>query len=693
MNDDLSFVVNINSMCLDNSEIFISNIDKAVGNSKENIDNKVLLNETLVLPESLEYFQKVLKQLICSICEELIIDPVSCQTCSNAYCRKCLTNYMNNNKSCPLDDCNPIEITEEIEKSLKNKLEKIKIKCFYNCGNNNLTMYEYGKHLEKCKEESSETLCWLCNIGKIKTKDLKFTKEDYDNYNSLIKELSDEKTKNELLEQKLNNKSDSESNNSKECTNCEELEQTITELNKSISMIEDQKYMLKLKQEKSDQDLLDSKSEIRELNCKIIELKDVIMNYEHEKFNTKPQTQISSDSNKQDLNKQDELEKLLKDKNSKLNDMEKSLYNLKYNYENIISKIKLDHESAILKLNNIISSSKNSNTNTNMDSNSNSNEQSKTYYKKGKKYNKQYEKSIIENANNANNANNVNIVVPIENYFVVRPGLNQINIKEKSYDKPYFTNQNNQKIIVPNNEQKNNITNFIPQMQIQKTESNIDLEKEKEKEKLIKEKEKKERKKLKEKEKKDLKEKKENELKEKLDKGLGYMDGTLPVNQIVNIFSNICSDYVLYVNKLNFNEVAYSVYAVKESTVPKDILLPRINFKIIPLETHGLYQICESFTNTYLYADKKIKENGELMLLANSSNFWKNTKAFKSQTAFSFLRANDGSWRIMHDLTDSFLFFENYIKINLKELVETKVFLVSGFGTLNAKCYFKIKSK
>jgi len=47
----------------------------------------------------------------------------------------------------------------------------------------------------------------------------------------------------------------------------------------------------------------------------------------------------------------------------------------------------------------------------------------------------------------------------------------------------------------------------------------------------------------------------------------------------------------------------------------------------------------------------------------------------------------------MHDLTDSFLFFENYIKINLKELVETKVFLVSGFGTLNAKCYFKIKSK
>ena len=160
-----------------------------------------LLSKQQILPESLDYFDKVSLYLTCSLCKSLYKDPVSCQACQNTYCRTCITEYISNNKPCPIENCYPIILNDELEKSITNKLDKIKIRCFYGCNPSSpsLTMLNYGKHLSVCeleKEENREVKCWMCNNGMLKKKDIRITKEEFEDYEQnkdLLKKMKDEK--------------------------------------------------------------------------------------------------------------------------------------------------------------------------------------------------------------------------------------------------------------------------------------------------------------------------------------------------------------------------------------------------------------------------------------------------------------------------------------------------------------------
>ena len=71
-----------------------------------------------------------------------------------------------------------------IRKSITNKLDKIKIRCFYGCNPSSpsLTMLNYGKHLSVCeleKEENREVKCCVI-IGMLKKKDIRITKEEFE---------------------------------------------------------------------------------------------------------------------------------------------------------------------------------------------------------------------------------------------------------------------------------------------------------------------------------------------------------------------------------------------------------------------------------------------------------------------------------------------------------------------------------
>ena len=102
------------------------------------------------------------EQITCMICSNIFVNPVSCPSCKNSFCKGCYLDLVdfnkkkNKNVQCPLckKEINNVEENIEIEKLLKNMLLLCK-KC-------NLTFNsydEYVKHNDFCKK----LICKICN--------------------------------------------------------------------------------------------------------------------------------------------------------------------------------------------------------------------------------------------------------------------------------------------------------------------------------------------------------------------------------------------------------------------------------------------------------------------------------------------------------------------------------------------------
>lgn len=57
-------------------------------------------------------------ELVCTICTDLIVNPVKCKKCQNIYCKKCIMEWGQNSTSCPL--CNEIFVEEPIDRLASN---------------------------------------------------------------------------------------------------------------------------------------------------------------------------------------------------------------------------------------------------------------------------------------------------------------------------------------------------------------------------------------------------------------------------------------------------------------------------------------------------------------------------------------------------------------------------------------------
>lgn len=65
---------------------------------------------------------------ICSICLEIVLNPVMCSKCENLFCNDCITKFLKNSNKCP-NRCFFIE--KEKNRMLKNILDILEFKCFY----------------------------------------------------------------------------------------------------------------------------------------------------------------------------------------------------------------------------------------------------------------------------------------------------------------------------------------------------------------------------------------------------------------------------------------------------------------------------------------------------------------------------------------------------------------------------------
>ena len=115
--------------------------------------------------------------VICPICSNILINPVMCMNCQNAYCQKCIDGWSKKDNKCP-NRCENPNYKRSIEKI--NILSKLKFKC-QKCGEE--ILYDNVKnHTESCNpSNNSEKSNNNTGNNNVRTKRLKkLTKKELD---------------------------------------------------------------------------------------------------------------------------------------------------------------------------------------------------------------------------------------------------------------------------------------------------------------------------------------------------------------------------------------------------------------------------------------------------------------------------------------------------------------------------------
>jgi WD40 repeat protein len=114
-------------------------------------------------------------ELICSICLEIVLNPVMCSKCENLFCKSCIDILLTKTNRCP-NKC----IFQEKEKNrmLKNILSKIEFKCMYllNGCKAFIPYTDFIKHVNSCDYGQFRCLANGCLVIDIKDKMLEHLK-------------------------------------------------------------------------------------------------------------------------------------------------------------------------------------------------------------------------------------------------------------------------------------------------------------------------------------------------------------------------------------------------------------------------------------------------------------------------------------------------------------------------------------
>jgi len=69
-------------------------------------------------------------EFICSICHDVLKDPVLVETCEHTFCANCIQHWIKNNRTCPIDRSEIQNIhLHQPQRSFKSLLGKLKISC------------------------------------------------------------------------------------------------------------------------------------------------------------------------------------------------------------------------------------------------------------------------------------------------------------------------------------------------------------------------------------------------------------------------------------------------------------------------------------------------------------------------------------------------------------------------------------
>ncbi len=142
------------------------------------MNDKGIINESLI--ENKIYYEQLKEQLQCTLCHNLLNEPLMCSSCETPFCRQCINVRKVSNTVCPSNCANAVYV--EIPRLFRQLLDGLKLNCKYGC---KVSLLNYKQHIELCEIENKEVVCWNCEKVNIKQSELNVKEEDYLN---LIKE-------------------------------------------------------------------------------------------------------------------------------------------------------------------------------------------------------------------------------------------------------------------------------------------------------------------------------------------------------------------------------------------------------------------------------------------------------------------------------------------------------------------------
>ena len=95
---------------------------------------------------------KLSPTLQCSICLDLVMEPVECQKCSKLFCKECINNWLQNSTQCP----NKHQFIKQstLDDWIKPALNRIFIKCPFQGCKNSYAYSTWSNHLKRCPNKS-----------------------------------------------------------------------------------------------------------------------------------------------------------------------------------------------------------------------------------------------------------------------------------------------------------------------------------------------------------------------------------------------------------------------------------------------------------------------------------------------------------------------------------------------------------
>ena len=148
-------------------------------NSNQNL---IFINDDQVL--NTQFFEPISKDLTCSICSGLLVDPVYCCQCETHFCLQCITQWIKKNKKCVVN-CSGEFKTKPASRMTKNTMEKVLLKCSY-CNDTSITLLDYPSHLEKVCI-GKDNLFKKCEFCKQKDDNIKELQGKYDDMTNMYK--------------------------------------------------------------------------------------------------------------------------------------------------------------------------------------------------------------------------------------------------------------------------------------------------------------------------------------------------------------------------------------------------------------------------------------------------------------------------------------------------------------------------
>ena len=138
-------------------------------------------------------FETISHCAICSICTGIINEPQQCLSCDNCFCKRCINDWQQKSKTCPLKCSNP---TFKDSRIVRGMLAKLVFTCPFEKCKLEIPYEEILLHEEKCEGRLCECPTCGTEIPKSQLKTLQRDKK----IESMLKEIEELKAKNKDLE-------------------------------------------------------------------------------------------------------------------------------------------------------------------------------------------------------------------------------------------------------------------------------------------------------------------------------------------------------------------------------------------------------------------------------------------------------------------------------------------------------------